>query len=276
MTEYVVSASRFYRDPDSVSNDFYAEYPHGDRSRCRPAMTQLVMRYGLANKSVLSIGAGAAHEEATLAEHGCTLTLVDIDEHGLVEPYLRTCGGSAGPKLRYVIGDAMAHLRDDSTQHDAIYVSGFTPEEIRRGEIQAAFERRLSTRVAKLVLRRIAHRLPTWPMFGNPFGPYLVEAVQRRLRPGGLLISQSFYRGVPLDQNPHYPYCIRAQLRRLGVELLAYYVFAPPWTGVGLTVAYKGSRVEARDFLAGTAAPELTTFHGRSTVGDKITVTRFV
>jgi spermidine synthase len=170
-------------------------------------------------------------------------------------------------KVRYVIGDAMEFLRDAQTEFDIVYFSGFTPEECRRGDIQMRYTRRLDRRVHQRLARWIGGEAPTWPDDATPFGPYEVEAIQRTLRPGGLFISQSYYRGVPLSRNPHYLGCMQRQLNSLGLELIRYYTFGFPWTDVALAVAYRGDRDDAHAFNELTDdKPELKTFHGRSEV----------
>src|SRR5689334_12153240 len=48
-------------------------------ARCEEPIKQLIARYDLAGKSVLSIGAGEGFEEVWFARAGCPLTLIDIN-----------------------------------------------------------------------------------------------------------------------------------------------------------------------------------------------------
>src|SRR5690348_2719297 len=68
------------------------------------AVAQLVARYGLRGKRILSLGGGRSFEERRLAE--CNdVTVIDIDlPNRDIEPALQ----SAAPgSMRYVIGDAL-------------------------------------------------------------------------------------------------------------------------------------------------------------------------
>jgi len=210
----------------------------------------------------------------SIDRNGCAITIVDIDKHHCIEPWLQTMT-AATPSLRYVVGDAMAFLQADSDDYDVLYFSGFTPEEARRGEMQANELRRLARRIGLHLARVTKAPPPSWPDDGAPFGPFVTEAIRRGLRTGGLFMSQSYESGVALTQNPHYLDCVKSQLHGLGVELIAYYTFEFPWTNVALAVGIKGDREAARAFeRVLDARPELRTFHGRSAVATGIVIHR--
>jgi len=70
---------------------------------------QLLKRYDLDHKKVLSVGPGVGIEEYWLYKQGgCALTFVDRDEHRSIEPYLRALppAGSNERALTYFVGDA--------------------------------------------------------------------------------------------------------------------------------------------------------------------------
>jgi len=277
MKRYTVPAERFFGDGDPDFPDFFGRGLLRDRAKCRRSIEQLTSRYGLQGKSVLSIGAGQGYEEYWLHRAGCSITIVDIDEYKSIEPCLAAWHAqpSSSTEMTYVIGDALQYLRERDTQFDVVYFSGFTPEEARRGEVQSRYAGPLPRRAQLQLAKLLGGSAPTWPNDADPFGPYETEAMRNRVRPGGLFISQIYYRGVPLQQNPHYLDRIQEQLRSLGLVLLTYYTFPYPYTDVGLAVAFKGSDDDARDYRAAIdSRPELTTFHGRSDVATGIVIHR--
>lgn len=225
-------------------------------SRHTPAIIQdcarqLVERYHIKNKSILSLGGGAAAEEYYLRKLGDNrLTVVDLDEHGTVEPILKKL--PAGP-LNYIVGDAQAI---EPPEFDVLFMSGFTPDELRRSDI---YRQRDTTDYDFMIERFGAWE---WPPWREPFHP-VVHRYLQHLSPGGLFIVQSYCGGLDAGANKHYlPACDR-QLLSLGLSLLEVWRFCET-TGVMLYVAQKvgGSRPEMR-------AP-LTQFHGRAASAEAI------
>src|SRR3954469_1841944 len=107
----------FFIPPDALSRAF----PDSEQERAvREAIRQLIERYDLRGKKVLSLGAGIAREERWLAELGGNeLTVIDIDEHKGIEPFLQSCKEKG--TLKYIIGDALIGKNFPAT--DILYMS---------------------------------------------------------------------------------------------------------------------------------------------------------
>ncbi|MCX7144307.1 MAG: hypothetical protein NT123_25405 [Proteobacteria bacterium] len=191
---------------------------------------QLVARYHLAGKSILSLGAGAAFEEYWMSQAGARLTLNDLDAaHGHIRPYLETL--PAGD-LTYYLEDAAETIRFVE-RHDVLYVSSFHPDEIRREEIVA--------------------RHGGWPIGESPYHELLLNAMGC-VKPNGLVIFQHYRGGVDPSTSPHYILAVRDALNVRGITLADAYVFRQAPTKL-LIVGFRG---EPPDF-----GPEITEFHGR-------------
>lgn len=232
---------------------------------CDP-MNQLIHRYRLRGKSVLSIGCGLAYEEYWFSKNGCSLTLIYIDEKEIIEPRLKELppGGSGQESLLYFIGDA-GEVCPTLGKFDVCYFSGFTPDELRRQDI-----------VSQHVERASDDRHPSWPKDAQPFCSLVMDVLRANLAVGGLFIHQSYCGGPDLQANPHFLVLAQEQLRTVGVELIeAYYLADSP--GVKLMVGYRGSEVEAVAFARKISSrPELTTFHGRADVASHSVVKAFM
>ena len=67
---------------------------------CKPTIGELICRYDLNNRKILSLGAGAAFEEYWMANAGCELTLVDISPE--IETYVASLPLEAEAPTLYV------------------------------------------------------------------------------------------------------------------------------------------------------------------------------
>lgn len=229
----------------SVSIDTFKDQAENQpySPRIREAVDQLVRRYGLKDKPILSLGSRFGREEYWLAKLGGNrLTLVDIDEQNDLQPILQKAESG---DLRYFIGDA-AHLPDDE-QFDVLFLSIFAPDEFYRAAI-------------------LKDHNGIWPAGGRPFCD-LTMRFAGRLRPGGILIIQSFYSGVDCDVSPEFIPSCDAQLQAAGLDLAEQYRFAH-WHGINLFVIAKGDVGFPLDC-------EISIFHGRGLV-DSVEAVRTV
>ncbi len=220
----------------SVSvDDFYQSFPYAD-PRIDACMQELVARYDITGKSVLSVGAGTAAQERQFALSGNDLLLIDIDEHRSLLPILAKLAEKPG--LSYWIGDA-AEFEQSLGTYDVLYFSSFTPDEMRRGSM----------------VRGNADRGRPWAVSDDPFHP-VVMAYTSALKEEGLLIIQSYCGGIDTDANPDYLAACRRQLGEHGMYLMEVHRFKQTH-GVMLYTAVKGKH---------TAAPaqKISGFHGRA------------
>jgi len=230
---------------------FYERFnpPSEWNPRIQEAVRQLVERYGLREMHILGIGSGASQEEFWLWKLGANrLTIVDIDEHGQIEPILKTLPRG---DLAFHVGDALEYFASPSAVHfDVIYVSGLTPDEERRFEI-------LWGKKPPSPLRRMLYRLGahSWPRDADPFHPILMDAA-KLLNKGGFLIVQSIGFGIDALRNPYFLPAIERQLSAHKIELLEVY----RWQNSGGVNLYVG---RAKGGSPLTFGAPIRFFHGR-------------
>lgn len=220
-------------------------YFHTNCALCERPITNLVERYGLAGKSVLSIGAGDGFEEYWMARAGCRLTLVDIATGA--PTYFAKPGAD-----RYFVSDADTFISSAAETFDVVYASSFHPDEIRRGEVQRNFQHRSGT------LSRVI--FGTWPPGTEPYSATLVNAF-RLAKPGGLLIFQHYYGSPCPIESPFYLSAVAAQFRAYGAELVEAHTTRKPSNLLHI-VAGRFDRAAAKRMRPALSAP-LRSFHGR-------------
>ncbi len=169
-----------------------------DKEKVRDTMNQLISRFNISGKRILSVGPGLGYEEYWFFKANCRLVFVDIDEYGSLEPYLKTLkpSGDSGACMEYYIGDARDFYAEYRDSFDVCYFSSFTPDELRRGRIQNSYVGRFS---AHPLLRYPLSKIPyfersfqhTWPRKEYPFMGLVISMAQDLLADGGLFVSQS-------------------------------------------------------------------------------------
>jgi hypothetical protein len=237
MPSYRVSEADFYKA------FLPAKLPYVPRVEA--SVAQIASRYGIKGKSVLSLGGGTGTEEHYFWKHGNQLTIVDIDEHGQIEPVLKTL---AGGNLHYIVEDA--NKVEFSEKFDVLFLSSFTPDELRRSAIIQQRDGEMFERMLEL-----NGGIWEWPWWENPFHP-LVLRFARNLRDGGTMIVQSYCGGLDAGDHGYYLWACDRQLAEIGMRLLEVYRFAST-TGTMLYVAAKGSP-------SWPLFPPITMFHGRA------------
>ena len=108
---------------------------------CGPVVQQLIDRYDLKGRNLMSVGAGGAFEEMAMLDRGVRRAfLFDIDEHdslGRILPPLPQADPATAPVV-YVLDD-FTKVQPDSKDMDPIallYFSGFTAADVRRGAVR--------------------------------------------------------------------------------------------------------------------------------------------
>jgi hypothetical protein len=237
MPSYRVSETFFYQNFSPMGLPY--------ARRIEAAVAQLAHRYGIRGKSILSLGGGIGLEEFYFWHHGNRLTFVDIDEHGQIEPILKKAPSG---DLHYVIDDA--NNVELSQPFEVLFMSGFTPDELRRSEIVQ--QRGGETFRRMLELNEGAWE---WPWWEDPFHP-IVMRFARNLRQGGTMIVQSYCGSLDALDHRYYLWACDRQLEQNGLHLRELYRFANI-TGSMLYVIAKGKP----DW---PLFPPLTRFHGRA------------
>jgi hypothetical protein len=186
-------------------DDFYGRYAL-DTPRIKACMEELIERYGITGKSVLSVGAGTAEEEKHFALAGNDLLLVDIDEQETLRPTIEEYPEKPG--LSYWIGDAV-ELERQIGSCDVLYLSGFTPDELRRAA----------------VIKKLGAAGESWRLTDEPFHPVVMRYASK-VRDGGILLIQSYGTGLDTQHHPQYLAACQRQLSENGLDLFEVHRFS--------------------------------------------------
>jgi hypothetical protein len=229
-----------------VSPESFRPYAIGTSyaPRIERAMTELVGHYEIKDKSILSLGGGNCRQEYFLTRFGNRLMVVDLDEHGDLEPMLAK---AAPGNLRYVIGDALTHRPEEPV--DVLFASGLTPDELRRSRI---IRQRDTPDFRRMVDE---HGAWDWPPWEPAFHPAMMTFAGW-LKPSGLFIVQSFLGSLDVSHSKTYLPAADAQMAQAGLTLFEIYCLAET-KGVMLYVAARGTPPAVNESVA------ITVIHGR-------------
>lgn len=241
---------RFFR---LDKNLFFKEFLSGRKNEyIQTAMQDLIKRYDIRGKKILSIGPGDCEQEFWFSSDDNSLLLVDIDEGGAIEPGLvkiasQTSETTQG-SITYAIGDAR-RLNDYLVEpFDVLLSFSFTPDEYYRSRVQDE--------------NKSPDRNFNWPVGTETFSPILCEMF-KQLPDGAVFISLS-YCGGPDALSPTYLSALHETLKNHDMKLLEVYALKSS-SGVHLVVAQKGLGFQS---LIPTDHP-LSTIHPRASVGEK-------
>ena len=245
-------------------DDLLAKAPSVGESveKSLPAMTELVRRYGLAGRNLMSVGSGMPVEELAMLRCGMAGALCfDIDESGSLRQTLANAARGDGT-IVYVLDDFTKVQPVDLPKVDVLYFSSFTPDELRRGAISRE-------RTARY-LAGDGDGDPNWPAGTSPLHESVLKASELYLRDGGIFIVQSYNSGIGVTSNPSYVEDWRETLQSNGISLLeAYHFVSAP--GVTLWVGFKWMTVRTRAAMRQLVQeletrPLLTRFHWRAQI----------
>ncbi|MDE2166805.1 MAG: hypothetical protein KGJ66_10780 [Alphaproteobacteria bacterium] len=185
---------------------------HPKDETIRVAIEQLIERYDIKNRNILSLGSGFAYEERHLVELGKN-RMTAIDNNKDIEPILRKAPTG---EMIYIIGDARKKLPGS---FDVLYVSSLLPDEVRRHQIASN---------PSWLDRKAKHGFgidpDQWPIWRGPFHRIIMRHV-RALNRGGLLIVQSYAYSLDPHFHKHYLSALRLQLRLHRMVLLEIHSF---------------------------------------------------
>lgn len=253
---YRVSSADYYRHGEACNDSIAGKV---NIALCEMPISQLVARYCLSGRKILSLGSGRAFEEFWMARAGCVLTLVDldVDPAARLEDHLQSLlpSASESDELNYVIGDALEYCYGvQAGSFDALYVSSMHPDEIRREMIQQAFILDRTEAARKSYL--------TWPKGTKPYSEY-VTAGWPLIADGGLAIMQHYRGGVDVVMQPHYFDDMQDQMSEFGLTLLEAWCFRRSPQHL-LVIAVKGGQEEVQRWQTHLANRQsISTFHGR-------------
>jgi hypothetical protein len=197
-----------------IAPDAFASQAVGQTfsARMEQQIHDLVARYGLRNKTIVSLGPRWGREEYFFSRHGNHMTLIDNDFQGDLAPALE----AAPPgDMRYILADATElHLENET--FDAMYLSGYRPDIYHRGDT-------IRQRDTETFRRTVAkHGFWTWPEDVPPFHASVMRFAGY-VRAGGTIINQSYAHGFDIDTTPTFLPTVDRQLAAHGLRLVEFY-----------------------------------------------------
>lgn len=241
--------------------ELYASY-------LEPPIQQLMKKYNIYDKSIISIGAGRGYEEywftkdnkVTLLDNQ-SLPLFDNDEP--IDEYVTLLERprSKDDELHYIFEDALKYKGNE--KYDVVYLSNFPPDEFYK-KIRANIIRQFIPPVFSALFRRM-NIFTYWKRTWTPFDSSIQYIIRNYLNENGLFIVQSYYAEVP-GNFPAYTEALKDYFKENGMHLvrLYYYAFEP---NKHLIVAFKGNDKEFTDYVESIKNnKDITTFFGRHQV----------
>ncbi len=197
----------------------------------KSSMNQLITRFNLQGKSVISIGTKYGHEEYWLYKVGCTLTLLDNGFNVLLKESVKETKDTDNKDLTYIIGDIHDVVKGKTEKYDVIYTSGLPDPVLWDGE--------------------------------NGFSDVMFECIEKFLDKG-LFICQSYHIGLKMV-DPTSIEIIKEQCKQRNLFLVSIYCFFPQYSHVSLTIIFKGNKDEFERYIKSIERnPQINRFHGRS------------
>lgn len=246
---FKIDAADFYKKYNPESLAYY--------ERVKNCMDELIKHCNLSEKSILSIGAGTAHEEYFFYKNGARLTIVDIDEHNSILNALRKLESHSEVNMTYAIGDATKEELPFG-KYDALYFSGFTPDELRRDKIRNIARKLQSEFKIPIISSKMCNQL-FWTA-ARPFHKTITSYIEKYLSSKGYVIIQSYCGGVDVNSHKGYIDAAISYFNRLDLHLLEVFSFST-CPSVMLYIASRNVKTKQKN---------LTNFHGRSELDREI------
>jgi hypothetical protein len=233
MHRYNVGAKEYYEGLERIEHPPERNYDfRRSRAICERSMGKLIDGFQLAGQRVLSIGPNFGHEEYWFYRAGCPLVFADLDEHGLIAPYLQSLPIVSNPTLTYLIGDARGLSRLALPPPEVLYISGFSPDEGHRFEVRRRTLGRLGYLGYQIGYRlrgreelygpRFSPRF-RWPADQAPLSPLMCDLLTLYAPREGLTFLQMYAGGV-LGDDETYLRALSRQLGGMGLTLRHVYM----------------------------------------------------
>lgn len=232
----------FHIDLNDIPNEQTSEITE----RIRICMELLINRFNIRNKSILSLGGGICAEERHFQRAENRVTIIDIDESGSLNGLLTTL--NEGPS-EYIIADATSQVLQKSKKYDLLFLSSFTPDELRRDQVL-----RNPDEITKKQMSDLNFGNYEWPIWIAAFHPS-VYTYLRHIKDDGRLIIQSYAGGMDVTYHRYYLTIVRNDFKNYGLILEEVYRLENQ-PGVMMYVARKHKTKSPSHFPS-------TGFHGR-------------
>ena len=230
---------------------------------CREPMNQLIKKYNLHSKKVLSIGPGHAFEEYWFWKNGGSLTFISDQE---IFSNSKINLEKQNNHLAYIIDDAKNFKKYITEKFDVVYFSSFPPNELTNRTIRHKYQLSIVRRGLNLLSRKtkinFLQKQWTWPHNEKPFIDFVMEIMETVLGTGGLVIHQSYASDID-TRSINYIDRVKEQLDSINIRLLTVYYFIDR-PHVKLIIGYKNNLSEAIKFATKIKNnPEINSFHAR-------------
>lgn len=232
--------------------------------KAKESMNELIDRFNIKSKNVLSIAAGEAFEEFFFYKNKCKLTIIDIDYNGLIRKKLEKMQKKPDSDFRYIIDDVNNFNEYLNEKFNVIYISSFAPNELRNRTIHWYYNKPYIGRILNKIFKKIKiyEMLFSWPKTKKPFLEVIEKILDKCLDVGGLFIYQTYASGV-ISEDKIYINCIKKQLKSVSVKLLEIYSFKS-YPNIHLIIGFKDN--ENNDFSINSIMNKnfkISKFHSR-------------
>ena len=239
---------------------FSSENPFPDfqvnKESCRLPMLEMIDRYLIRGKNILSVGSGNAFEEYYFTEFNNSVTLSDADlPYGSIGRWVKRCSSDKKTGLIYDIEDwgKIASKYNHQPTFDVIYISSLHPDEEYRGIVQYSH--------IKNNLLSVLFTLKTWP--SKNFYSLKMESLLPLLKENGLLIIQHYGFSVPIALNTHLSKVWESQFNSYSVRHVETWSFER-YTGLMLNVFLKSDNQYFQKYLRKIVErPDIKHMNGR-------------
>jgi hypothetical protein len=240
---------------------FSSECPFPDFQKnirdCELPVKQLIDRYNIKNKKVLSLGCGNGFEEFHFTNYGNSIVLSDADlPYGNIRPWVEECSVQHNTGLVFSIEDCkdVSNRYSNLPEFDVIYISSLHPDEAYRGRTQSAY--------IKSNIFKVLATFKTWPKVD--YYSEFVTQVFSILKPGGIVIMQHYGFTVPIVLNyDSIPNCSE-QLKKYGLSHIETWAFKRDSGNILNVYGKHMTEVQIGHYLESlNKLPQLTTMNGR-------------
>ena len=237
------------------SKNPFPDFQNNKKNSKRP-MLEIINRYDIKNKKILSIGSGNAFEEYYFTEFNNFVSLSDADlPYGSITPWIKKCRVEYNSKLIYDVEDweKIPKKYKNKPTFDVIYISSLHPDELYRGRVQYNW--------VKNNLLKTLVSLKTWPK--KNFYSKQMELLLPLLKNNGLLIIQHYGYSVPLVLNIDLVKIWEKQFNPHSVKHIETWCFKK-YTGNMLNVFLKANSQYRKEYIKKiNERPGLTQINGR-------------